>query len=110
MDEHTRPGVTPTQIILLMGVPTGLGLLVGAGFAFQAEQPIIAWTLIAVAVADLAAFVLLWKLDPLGNKAAVGMDAGQRDAMLAELERRHDAGEIDAAALEKARRSLADES
>lgn len=103
-----KPGVTPTQIIMLMGVLFGLGLLAGAGFAFKAEQPLIAWILIAVALGDVVAFILLWRLNPMRGQD-VGLDAGQRDAMLAELQRRHAAGEIDAEALDKARRSLTEQ-
>ena len=110
MDEERKPGVTPSQIILLMGVLSALGLLVGSAFAFQAEQPMIGWILVGVGLADLVSFIVLWRLDPLGRRGqAVGMDQNQRDAMVAELERRHDAGEIDAEALERAKRSLSEQ-
>lgn len=109
MDQPRKPGVTPTQVIMLMGLLFGGGLLLGAVFAFKAEEPLIGGILIAIALGDLLSFVVLWRLDPLGHRTAQGLDANQRDAMLAELERRRDAGEIDDEAFAKAKRSLSEQ-
>ncbi|MDA3962036.1 MAG: SHOCT domain-containing protein [Planctomycetota bacterium] len=102
-DSEAQPGVTAHQLIVVMGVLFGIGLLAGAGFAWRANEPLIAGLLVLFAIADVLGFLWLRRLDPTRSDDESGISTGPREALLEQLQQRHADGELDDEAFERAR-------